>query len=347
MKNIKKILGCILTCALVAPIESAYAQNTNQFQMSEDDINFGADNDVNFAEDNQDIPMFQKQSDFTPSEIENKNSAPIEPQESLTQTLQQAPATSPTVKLPDVSGTWVDKLATSVPNVISGENAQSAEADNADNSLQSLINDSRTTNRRSNASVFDISGVMLRMTLPQAEKAMLVRGFKPVSQKMEIPNFIRWRNEEKCRGNGVVGYERLMNCVVEMAKKKDYQYVEYAKFVKYSTKEEIEINLTSNFTGNKIYRIMYKSMSGNVTGSGAKAAYLRNIKVFDFWKKVNQKYGTPDNKDEVTWGLGVNKPYMKASTGFLVLEDPMLRELDYTRMSREDQRFMNTDLYSF
>ena len=55
----------------------------------------------------------------------------------------------------------------------------------------------------------------------------------------------------------------------------------------------------------------------------------------------------PDNKDEVTWGLGMNKPYMKASTGFLVLEDPMLRELDYTRMSREDQRFMNTDLYSF
>ena len=56
---------------------------------------------------------------------------------------------------------------------------------------------------------------------------------------------------------------------------------------------------------------------------------------------------TPDNKDEVLWGLGGNKPYLKAASGVLLLEDPMLRELDYTRMSREDQRFINTDLYNF
>ena len=43
----------------------------------------------------------------------------------------------------------------------------------------------------------------------------------------------------------------------------------------------------------------------------------------------------------------VTRTYLQAATGRLVLEDPMLRELDYTRMSREDQRFMNTDLYSF
>ena len=38
---------------------------------------------------------------------------------------------------------------------------------------------------------------------------------------------------------------------------------------------------------------------------------------------------------------------MKAATGFLLLEDPMLKELDYTRMSREDQKYMNTNLYNF
>ena len=66
-----------------------------------------------------------------------------------------------------------------------------------------------------------------------------------------------------------------------------------------------------------------------------------------FGKKINQKYGVPDNKQDVIWGLGGNKPYMKAITGSLLLEDTMLRELDYTRMSREDQRFMNTDIYTF
>ena len=271
----------------------------------------------------------------------------------LTDTLQrQEKETMPSIPLPDVSGTWVDKLANSVPSLSGSQTGadtpSSAEAGTAGNAgLQNMVDNSRRANTRSNASVFDISGIMLRMNLAQAEKAMMTRGFKLISQKLEIPNFIKWRNEEKCRGNGVVGYERLMNCVVEIAKKNNHQYVETAKFSKFPTKEEIEIKLTSNFTGNKIYHVMYKSMSGRVVGSGAKAAYLRNIKVFDFWKKINQKYGAPDNKDEVTWGLGGNKPYMKASTGFLLLEDPMLRELDYTRMSREDQRFMNTDLYSF
>ena len=75
--------------------------------------------------------------------------------------------------------------------------------------------------------------------------------------------------------------------------------------------------------------------------------YLRNIKIFDFWKKVNQKYGRPDNQEEITWGLGDKKPSLKAATGRLILEDPMLLELDYTRMSREDQKFMNTAVYSF
>ena len=69
--------------------------------------------------------------------------------------------------------------------------------------------------------------------------------------------------------------------------------------------------------------------------------------LYDFWKKINQKYGEPDNKEQVTWGLGENKPMMQASTGKLTLADPMLLELDYTRMSREDQKFMNTAVYTF
>lgn len=346
--------------------------------MEDEDMDFSSmDMEDAFASERPvSTPMIQKRSDggdtFTPPPAsdarqnvpvtqvpvaEKKASdktAPLPKNATLTDTLQhQEKETMPAIPLPDVSGTWVDKLANSVPS-LSGSKSGANDASAADGQggagnvgLENMVNGARRANTRSNASVFDISGIMLRMNLAQAEKAMMTRGFKLISQKMEIPNFIKWRNEEKCRGNGVVGYERLMNCVVEIAKKNNHQYVETAKFSKFPTKEEIEIKLTSNFTGNKIYHVKYKSMSGRVVGSGAKAAYLRNIKVFDFWKKINQKYGAPDNKDEITWGLGGNKPYMKASTGFLLLEDPMLRELDYTRMSREDQRFMNTDLYSF
>lgn len=311
------------------------------------------------APDNhQNMPIMQRPEPSVEKKIESVPGKKLPKNATLTDTLQnQSKETLPTIPLPDVAGTWVDKLAGSVPLPGAGKSEAAADAtevpgltdsnDQANAGLRTMIDSSRQSGQRSNASVFEISGIMLRMSLSQAEKAMMIRGFKRISQKLEIPNFIKWRNEEKCRINGVLGHERTVNCVIEIAKKENHQYVESAKFSKFATKEEIEIKLTSNFTGNKIYHITYKSLSGNIVGSGVKAAYLRNIKVYDFWKKVNQKYGSPDNKDEVTWGLGGNKPYMKAATGFLLLEDPMLSELDYTRMSREDQRFMNTDLYSF
>lgn len=232
--------------------------------------------------------------------------------------------------------TWINKLKAPL-------SALSSNKENA--SLEGLL----TTGgkRKSNASVFDISGAMLRMSGQQVDDALKKRGFQKIYQKFDIPNFIRWRNEENCRNRGVAGYERLQSCVVEMAKKENHQYVALTKYSKFSTKEEISVSYTSNFTNNKVYRITYKSMSPGIIGNSPKALYLRNIKIYDFWKRINQKYGAPDNKEDVTWGLGSNKPYMRASTGFLLLEDPMLRELDYTRMSREDQRYMNTDIYSF
>ena len=298
-------------------------------------------------------PGFMPDSGTPPAQNADKPATKSLEGESLSDTLQSQEKEKLPIPIPNVKGTWVDKLTSSVTSSLNKEPA--AEEEEPSNNpeigggetLDGMVKKSKASVKRSNASVFDISGIMLRMNLTQVEKAMLSHGFKKISQKLEIPNFIKWRNEEKCRGNGVVGFERLNNCVVEISKKANHQYVETAKYANFKTKEEITVNFTSNFTNNKVYRVMYKSISPRVTGSGQKAQYLRNIKVYDFWRRINQKYGAPDNKDEVTWGLGGNSPYLKASTGFLVLEDPMLRELDFTRMSREDQRFLHTDLYNF
>ena len=209
------------------------------------------------------------------------------------------------------------------------------------------MQDELANKKRSNASVFDVSGVMLRMNAKQADEALQNRGYKKTAEKFEIPNFIRWRFEEMCRGQGVVGYERLESCVVQMSKKNNYLYVQHQNYNNFRTQESVELFYTSNFTGNKVYRIQYHSEAANIKGNSAKANYLRNIKIYDFWKQINQKYGVPDNQEQVTWGLGENKPYLKASTGYLLLADPMLVELDYTRMSREDQKFLNTGFYTF
>lgn len=201
--------------------------------------------------------------------------------------------------------------------------------------------------KRSNASVFDICGVMLRMDLGQAVDALEKRGYKKTTVEMEIPNFIRWRYDEQCRLKGIVGYERSASCVNQLAKKNNHRYVQHILFNNYQNKETVDVFFTSNFTGNKVYRVLYQTEAANIKGTGPKAEYLRNLKIYDFWKKINQKYGKPDNPDRVTWGLGENKPSLQADTGRLILNDPMLLELDYTRMSREDQKFMNTAIYTF
>jgi len=265
---------------------------------------------------------------------------------SLTETLKESDPEQPKKML---EGTWVEKLTTSNPLSLLNIDEEKDDKDKKESKLEELVKKSRNKDNdgKSNASVFDISGVMLRMNLKQVERTLENRGFRKVNARFEIPNFIKWRNEETCRTKGVVGYERLESCVINMAKKDGHQYMQYIKYVKYDSKEEIEVYFTSNFTENKVYKIVYKSTIANITGNSPKAVYIRNIKVYDFWKKINQKYGHPDNKTTVTWGMGGDKPYLKASTGNLLLEDPMFRELDYTRMSREDQRFINSEFYNF
>lgn len=370
MKNMKKLKALSLV-ALLWPLSLAaqdfadIVNNAEDEMLAEDTSDFGdetvTEQIAEFSSENQPaetLPTAETEDKSSTSE-EPKATAPakqivqidddeedtaVDASASLTENLNKSGSvddilpTSSSDNSPNQN--WVDKL------ISSGKSKKNGEKEG---SLSEMLETSRAAiaRTRSNASVFDISGVMLRMNLLQAEEALRKRGYKKVSQKMEIPNFIKWRNEELCRGSGVVGYERLANCVVQKAKKENYEYVETAKYAKYDTKESMEIKLTSTFTQNKIYKISYKSEAALVRGSSQKSAYLRNIKVFDFWKKVNQKYGAPDNRDDVIWGMGGNKPYMQGATGMLVLEDPMLRELDYTRMSREDQRFMNTNLYSF
>lgn len=233
----------------------------------------------------------------------------------------------------DQNRTWINNLVNTVAEKGSAVIASAKEE--------------KDTGRRSNASVFDISGVMLRMSQEQTMQALTKRGYKKTYEKLEIPNFIQWRYEEMCRNQGVIGYERINNCVVLMAKKNNYQFVQHQTFANFKSNETIDVFYTSNFTGNKVHRIMYSSEAANIKGAGPKADYLRNLKIYDFWKKVNQKYGAPDNKEQVIWGLGDNKPSLQAATGKLILHDPMLRELDFTRMSREDQKFMNTAYYTF
>ncbi|MBR1604747.1 MAG: hypothetical protein IJ660_01405 [Alphaproteobacteria bacterium] len=289
-----------------------------------------------------------------PSEMPETDAVKVKTNKSLTDNLKENDTKNQDDSITDLPKLGIgDALVDKIANI---EKKSEENIKNAGETLSTMINANRQNNmlggnavvKRSNAAVFDISGAMLRMSPQQIDAALTKRGYKKTVQKLDIPNFIRWRNEEKCRAQGVVGYERLENCVAQMAKKDNHQFIERVFYSKYDTQEDMEIRFTSNFTQNKSYYLAYKSsVLTNIRGNSQKEFYLRNIKIYDFWKKINQKYGIPDNKENVIWGLGGNKPYLQAGTGLLRLEDPMLRDLDYTRMSREDKKYMNTGLYNF
>lgn len=202
-------------------------------------------------------------------------------------------------------------------------------------------------NRKSNAANFDISGLKLRMTPKEVEETMKQQGYKKILETLEVPNFIKWRSEELCRQHGVIGFERLNACATMVAKENGFQFVEHQVYNRYITKESIEVYFTSTFTDNLAHRIFYKSSVPFSDSKASKNVYLNNIKVFDFWRRIDLKYGKPDNTTEVKWGLGGKKPYLKAGTGKLELTDPLLKDLDTARMINEDTRFANTQYYTF
>lgn len=149
------------------------------------------------------VPMLQAPGTTPPppsssAAADEKTPMPkISKDQALTDTLKQdkTPGTAQNViPLPKVEGTWVDKLATTNPLSILGEGKAKTSAagtvqGNGD-SLESLVESARRPsagNSRSNASVFDISGVMLRMSLRQVDETMQNRGFRKIMQNIRFP----------------------------------------------------------------------------------------------------------------------------------------------------------------
>ena len=212
---------------------------------------------------------------------------------------------------------------------------------------EKLIKETKIEKQKSNAAYFDISGVRLRMTPKEVEDMLTKQGYRKIKENLEIPNFIEWRSEELCRINGVVGFERLNVCATRIAKEHGYQFVEKQIYNRYTTRETIEINYSSSFTDNLSYRVFYKSTLPMSDSKASKNVYINNIKIFDFWRRIDLKYGKPDNASEIKWGMGGKKPYLQAKTGQLELFDPLLMSLDSTRMFNEDSRLSNTQYYNF
>ena len=243
------------------------------------------------------------------------------------------------------SGTWLNFLLKKVAS--KNKNTASQDASEEENINDEDDEDIEDFRIKSNAAYFDISRVRLRMKPSEVEKILEEQGYRKISENFEIPNFIEWRAEELCRLSGVIGFERLAACTTRIAQSKGHQFIEMQTFNRHTTRETIEVNYTSSFTDNVSYRIYYKSNLPMSDSKNSKHVYINNVKIFDFWRRIDLKYGKPDNASEVKWGFGGKKPFLQAKTGELVLMDPLLVSLDTTRMYNEDSQMANVQYYNF
>lgn len=301
-----------------------------------------------WAQSEMDLLLFEKKNVSTGSDIDlgvdvNTTLSDNLAKSSGLKSKEEKETTEPTAGEDDSeSDNWLKSLimGSKKKTTFAGSDAEMSEDE--EDEIRKLV-----VSQRKNAAHFDISGIKLRMTPEEVGKVLEAQGYKRIVQNMEIPNFIKWRSEELCRQHGVIGFERLNACATRVAVENGYNFIERETYNRYATKESIDVYYSSSFTGNLAHRIFYKSSVPLSDSKASNNVYINNLKIYDFWKRIDLKYGPPDNTSEIKWGLGGKKPYMKAKTGYLELADPLLKNLDMARMFNEDTRLANTNYYTF
>ncbi len=194
---------------------------------------------------------------------------------------------------------------------------------------------------KTDVSSFDIAGIMLGMTVKQALNSAKRNGYEVASSNEFIPQFMKWRFEYDCKKQGVVGFENIEYCINEAAEKNKAKFTSKIYFTNTKTKEKLAVDFTSNFTGNLVYKIAYRDLTEAYFSAHRKDSYLRNLWFKNFWVKINQKYGAPDDKNIILWSAGQGKAYLYAGTGRMLLADPRLQGKDYMEMAGSGGGYLN------
>lgn len=194
---------------------------------------------------------------------------------------------------------------------------------------------------KTDVSSFDVAGIMLGMTVKQAVNSAKRNGYEVSSSNEFIPQFMKWRFEYDCKKQGVVGFENIEYCINEAAEKNKAKFTSKIYFINTKTKEKLAVDFTSNFTGNLVYKIAYRDLTEAYFSAHRKDSYLRNLWFKNFWVKINQKYGAPDDKNIILWSAGQGKAYLYAGTGRMLLADPRLQGKDYMEMAGSGGGYLN------
>ncbi|MDR1206853.1 MAG: hypothetical protein LBK26_00330 [Rickettsiales bacterium] len=159
-----------------------------------------------------------------------------------------------------------------------------------------------------------------------------------------------WKNnlDYECRQQKVIIPGELEKCINTLAKKRGLLYASELHLVRMSTGETIDVFFTSNATGNRVWKIVYKNDANEIEGDAEKFADQRDKKILSFWQGVLDKYGAPNSGND-KWISSDNSfdPTMTAFYGQLELTDLGRNAMDAAENAAAAQENFRAKPYAF
>lgn len=206
---------------------------------------------------------------------------------------------------------------------------------------------------QTDASQFDISGIMLGMSPEEVIEVAMANGFSLKFSNSKIPLFLEWKYKLECQKQNLIQFAAVKNCIKETAQSNNERYIEKLVFEKPSHKETLTVTFTSNFARNGAYRIRYVNKGNHSWGDTAEGMYLKRKRRQDFWRSVIQKYGHPDDEIAMMWSDSIDGASLQADMtptfldASLVLEDLSMTDEDSEGMRAQDIKDGPISSFSF
>lgn len=211
----------------------------------------------------------------------------------------------------------------------------------------------RAGNYQTDASKFDIAGVMLRMSPEEVMEVASANGFALKFKNTKIPPFLQWKYKLECHKKNMIRFADVKHCIQETAQERKEEYVEKLVFEKPEYKETLTVDFTSMFADNGAYRIRYVNKGNHSWGDTYEGMFLKRKRRQDFWRAVIQKYGQPDDENAMIWSNREEGASLEADLTLtfldasLVLEDLSMTDTDSENMRAQDIKDGALNQFSF
>ena len=200
---------------------------------------------------------------------------------------------------------------------------------------------------------FDIAGIRLKMTPQEAVERAGTAGFSVKHEDKKIPVTKEWKYHRQCLRQMFFTYGSKRNCIRETAKTDNSEYIAKLLLENKERRETISVEFTSHLTQNQAYRILYVSKGDASLGNTNEAQYLKSKRHQDFLELLIKKYGSPDDEQQLIWGIAgfnavLQAKISNASLDFsLLMEDPSIEEGDLDKIYADDMKTGFSDKFSF